>query len=81
VEAIGRLFGGIRDGDHDPGVVERHVEPAESGCRLLDDGGDLILRGDVAGQPEDLVAGGGSSSVAASTADVLMSANTTAAPA
>jgi hypothetical protein len=30
-------------GDHDPGVVERHIQPAELGDGLLDRGGDLVL--------------------------------------
>ena len=59
VEALGRLVGGVGEREHDAGVVERHVEPAERVDGALDQGGDLVLVGDVAGDAERLVAGGG----------------------
>jgi hypothetical protein len=59
VEVLGRLFGGVRRRDHDAGVVEGHVEPAEGVHRAVDEGGDLGLVGHVAGDAERLMTGGG----------------------
>ena len=59
VEVLGRLVGGVARGDLDAGVVERHVEPAERVDRALDEGGDLVLVGDVAGDGERPMTGGG----------------------
>ena len=59
VEGLGRLVGGVGQREHDAGVVEGHVEPAELGDGALDEGGDLVLVGDVAGDAERPVTGGG----------------------
>jgi hypothetical protein len=59
VEALGRLIGGVGEREHDPGVVERHVEPAEVGDGAIHQRGDLVLVGDVAGHAEPAVPGGG----------------------
>ena len=45
--------------EHDAGVVERHVEPAELGDGAVDERGDLVFVGDVAGDAERPVPGGG----------------------
>ena len=45
--------------EHDAGVVEGHVEPAELGDGALDQRGDLVFVGDVAGDAERAVPGGG----------------------
>src|SRR3712207_6039994 len=59
VEVLGRLVGGVIRRDLDAGVVERHVEAAEGGDGALDEGGDLVLVRDVAGDAERLVSGVG----------------------
>ena len=56
---LGRLVGRVGEREHDAGVVERHVEPAELGDGAIDERGDLVFVGDVAGDAERLVAGGG----------------------
>ncbi|HEV2785705.1 MAG TPA: hypothetical protein VGV67_04900 [Solirubrobacteraceae bacterium] len=43
----------------DAGVVEREVDPAEGVHRAVHEGGDLGLVGDVAGDAERLITGGG----------------------
>src|SRR5947209_13075539 len=48
VEAAGQFIGGIGERQHDAGVVEGHVEPAELGDGAIDARGDLILVGDIA---------------------------------
>jgi hypothetical protein len=58
VEVLSAFFGGVGEWNHDAGVVEGHVEPAERGCGLVDHGRYLIFGGDVAGEAEDLVPGG-----------------------
>ena len=58
-KALGRLVGGVGEREHDAGVVEGHVEPAELGDGAIDQRGDLVLVGDVAGDAERTVAGGG----------------------
>jgi hypothetical protein len=42
-----------------PALFEGHVEPAERVDGGGDEGGDLVLVGDIAGHPEHLVPGGG----------------------
>lgn len=42
-----------------PRVDERHVEPPELGDRPLDEGGHLVLVGDIADDAERPVTGGG----------------------
>jgi hypothetical protein len=59
VEALGRLVGRVARRDHDAGVVEGHVEPAEGVDGALDEGRDLGLIGYVAGDGERLMSGGG----------------------
>lgn len=59
VEDVGRLVGGVARRDLDAGVVERHVQPAEGVDRALDEGGDLVLVGHIAGHAERLITGGG----------------------
>ena len=56
---FGRFVGRVGERQHDPGVVERHVEPAELGDGAIDERGDLVFVGDVAGDAQGLVAGGG----------------------
>ena len=48
-----------RGRDLDAGVVERHVEPPEGVDGRVHHGGHAVLVGDVAGDAERLVAGGG----------------------
>jgi hypothetical protein len=43
VELFGGFLGGAGGRDHDPCVVERHIQPAELGDGLVDRGGDLVL--------------------------------------
>ena len=52
IEGLGRFVGGVAQREHDAGVVEGHVEPAELGDRAIDEGGNLVLVGDVAGDAE-----------------------------
>jgi hypothetical protein len=59
VEGLGRLVGGVGRWGLDAGVVERDVEPAEGVDRALDQGGDLVLVGDIAADTERSIAGGG----------------------
>jgi hypothetical protein len=59
IEALGRLVGRISGRDHDAGIVEGLVEPAEVVHGAVDEAGDLGLVGHVAGDAERLMAGGG----------------------
>jgi hypothetical protein len=59
LEGLGRLVCGVGQRDHDPGVVERHVEPAELVNGAIDERRHLVLVGDVARNAERAVAGGG----------------------
>src|SRR3954447_2572802 len=59
VEAAGRLVGGVAEREHDARVVVGHVEPAELSDGPVHQRGDLRLVGDVAGDAERAVAGGG----------------------
>ncbi len=59
VEVAGRLICGVARRNHDPGVVERHVEPVERRDGALDKGGDLVFVGHVADDTQRLMACGG----------------------
>jgi hypothetical protein len=59
IEVLGRLVGRIGQTEHDAGVVEGHVEPTEGVHDAVDEAGDLVLVGHVAGDAERLMAGGG----------------------
>jgi hypothetical protein len=59
VEALGRFVGRVGERQHDAGVVERHVEPAELGDGAIDERGDLVFVGDVTGDAEGPMARGG----------------------
>jgi len=56
VEVLGRLVRRVARRDHDPRVIERHVEAAELPDGALDEGGDLLLVRDLAGDAERLPA-------------------------
>jgi hypothetical protein len=58
LEVVGRLVCGVTRRDHDPGVVEGHVQPAEARHRAVDQSGDLVFVGDVADDGERPVVGG-----------------------
>src|SRR3954470_7060896 len=59
VEGLGRFVGCVRQRKHDPCVVVGHVQPAELGDGALDEAGDLVFVGDVAGDAERAMAGHG----------------------
>jgi hypothetical protein len=59
IELLGRFVSRVGLRRHYAGVVEGHVEPTELGDGAIDEGGDLVLVGDVAGRAERLVARGG----------------------
>ena len=59
VEVVGGLVGGVAWWDHDPGVVERHVEPAQGSDGAVDEGGDLVFVRDVAWDAQRLMTCGG----------------------
>jgi hypothetical protein len=81
VEVLGRLVGGVGEREHDAGVVEGHVEPAELGDGAVDERGDLVFVGDVAGDAERAITGGGQLVGRGAQRLSLTSASTTAAPA
>jgi len=58
VEVVGRLVGGVAWRDHDSGVVERRVEPAETRDGALDEGGHLVFVGHVADDTQHVMACG-----------------------
>ena len=59
LEVLGRLVGRVARREHDAGVVERHVEPAERRRRCARPWRRPRLVGHVAGDAERLVARGG----------------------
>jgi hypothetical protein len=59
VEVLGPLIGAAGVGNLDAGIVERHVQPAESSHGLGDGSGDLVLVSHITGQAESLVSGRG----------------------
>jgi len=56
VEAVGQFVGRVSERQHDAGVVEGHVEPAELADGAIDERADLILVGDIACDAQDPMA-------------------------